>query len=124
MNRIPYIAVDFDRTLSSHENGEGINKLGVPIEKMINRVKSWIQMGIKVKILTARVAPHPHIPGFNPENQRELIHEWCKIYGLPELDVVCYKDMDMIELWDDRAISVNQNTGDAVRFEDGKVKIL
>jgi hypothetical protein len=36
---------------------------------------------------------------------------WLKAQGLPELEVTDRKDFGMIELWDDRAIQVVQNTG-------------
>ena len=60
-------------------------------------------MGYRVKIVTARAQ--------NPELAVPPIREWLAKHGLPELEITNAKDMDMIELWDDRCLQVIQNTG-------------
>lgn len=39
------------------------------------------------------------------------IHSWCKQYIGQALAVTCVKDYRMFELWDDRAVQVEPNTG-------------
>jgi hypothetical protein len=39
------------------------------------------------------------------------VQHHCLKHGLPALPVQCYKDVGMIELWDDRAMQVVPNTG-------------
>ena len=35
-----------------------------------------------------------------------------------ELEVTCTKDFGMIELWDDRAIRVEKNTGKIIKYDN------
>lgn len=98
-----WIGVDFDGTLCEYHgwkaNGE---RLGKPIPLMVNRVKKWIKEGKCVKIMTARA-----------EDKKEVakIEKWCYTYIGVKLEVTNKKDYSMIELWDDRAIRVEFNTG-------------
>ena len=69
---------------------------------MLRRVRLWLEKGLRVKIVTARAG--------DPEGLAAT-QAWLKIHGLPELEVTDKKDFGMIELWDDRAIQVVQNTG-------------
>jgi len=39
------------------------------------------------------------------------VHTWLIDNGLPELEVTNVKDLNMSELWDDRCIHVETNTG-------------
>ena len=48
------------------------------------------------------------------EKQREIekaIADWCLEHIGQALPVTCIKDFEMIELWDDRAVAVETNTG-------------
>ena len=48
------------------------------------------------------------------ERKREqtmLIQDWCEKHIEYVLAIVCEKDYQMIELWDDRAVTVERNTG-------------
>jgi len=45
------------------------------------------------------------------------IAAWCKLHIGQVLPLTCTKDYGMIELWDDRAVQVEMNTG---RRMDGK----
>ncbi len=122
-----WIGVDFDGTLAKHgkpdEDGNfNIDEYGPPIPLMVERVKEWLSQGIKVKIVTARLAP----PFFGGTRRQAIkgIHKFCAENGLPNLPVQCHKDADMIQLWDDRAVEVENGTGRRrVRqwepFEDG-----
>ena len=106
-----WIGVDLDGTLAHYEGfGDG-KEIGQPIPLMLERVRSWLKKNKKVKIFTARVA-------YRNEEQRELIKKWCLKHIGQELEVTCMKDQGMRELWDDRAVSVEKNTGKAVTLND------
>jgi hypothetical protein len=74
-------------------------------------VKAWLAEGKTVKILTARINV-PSAPFHDMHAAACAIREWTKEHIGQELDVVCSKDTDMIELWDDRAVGVVPNTGE------------
>jgi hypothetical protein len=101
-----WIGVDLDGTLAEAESWKGFEHIGKPVPKMVKRVRIWLEMGYRVKIVTARAQ--------NPELAIPPIHEWLKKHELPELEVTNAKDMDMIELWDDRCVQVVPNTGNPV----------
>ena len=108
-----WIGVDLDGTLAVYDEWRGCNHVGAPIEPMVSRVRQWIAEGRNVRILTARVS----YPENNAARQREAaqamlaIQSWCDIYLGKAIPVTCRKDYAMIELWDDRAIQVEKNTG-------------
>ena len=99
-----WIGVDLDGTLAEYDKYDGAN-IGKPIPLMLIRVKKWIAEGQKVKIFTARVA-HDE----DGEHQK-AIGRWCKKHIGRKLEVTCVKDFGMTELWDDRAVQVQKNTG-------------
>ena len=104
-----YIGVDFDKTLSTYEKYVSPTTLGEPIPLMINRVKKWLNEGKLVKIFTARVASDHSI-----EDQiaaEDAIKKWCLEHIGQELEVTAIKYAAMYEFWDDKAISVEPNTG-------------
>ena len=104
-----WIGVDLDGTLAHYEGfGDG-SKIGKPIPLMLKRVKSWLKQKKKVKIFTARVA-------YRNEKQKGMIKEWCIKHVGQELPITCFKDFSMIELWDDRAIRVEKNTGKITNY--------
>ena len=99
-----WIGVDLDGTLAYYESGYATRGIiGPPIPLMLERVKKMISDGLTVKIFTARVSQDSNIAG--------MIHDWLESHGLPRLDVTNIKDYGMVELWDDRAVAVEQNTG-------------
>ena len=106
-----WIGVDLDGTLAHYEGfGDG-KTIGEPIQPMLDRVRLWLAENKKVKIFTARVA-------YKNEKQRELIKKWCIKHIGQELEVTHMKDYAMVELWDDRAVSVEKNTGRAVTLNE------
>ena len=106
-----WIGVDLAGTLAYYEGyGDG-KTIGEPIQPMLDRVRLWLVENKKVKIFTARVA-------YRNEKQRELIKAWCLKHIGQELEVTCMKDQGMRELWDDRAVSVEKNTGKAVTLNE------
>lgn len=104
-------AVDFDGTLATYGEYDPDlqpDELGEPIPAMVNRVKKWLAQGDEVVILTARV--YPDFKG-KYEAARKAIEEWCvQVFGQP-LEVTCMKDPMFSEIWDDKAVRVNKNTG-------------
>jgi hypothetical protein len=102
-----WIAVDLDGTLAHYEEWEGIDHIGAPVPAMINRVKAWLEQGIEVRIFTARVAGPPQMA----RRAKPYIERWCMEHIGEVLPVTAVKDFGMIELWDDRAVQVERNTG-------------
>ena len=104
-----YIGVDFDGTLATYDKYEGPTVLGEPIMPMVNRVRRWLSQGKLVKIFTARVA--------TDHTQEEIdlgeaaIKAWCKLHIGAELEVTAMKHSRMYQFWDDKAVSVEKNTG-------------
>ena len=98
----PWIGVDLDGTLAAAVPWKGIAHIGPAVPLMLRRVKAWVDKGVRVKIMTARAG--------DPEGIAAT-KLWLVAQGLPELEVTDRKDFGMIELWDDRAIQVVQNSG-------------
>ena len=102
-----WIGVDLDGTLACYEEWEGYDIIGEPIGPMVRRVKEWLSEGIEVRIFTARV-------GGSKETSRiarKAIQQWCIMHIGAKLQVTATKDMAMYELWDDRVVQVERNTG-------------
>jgi len=110
-----WIGVDLDGTLAKYDTWKGITHIGAPIPRMVRRVKRWLAAGVNVRIFTARIAPGEggdrtlDIAAF-----RVVLEEWCLKHLGQALPVTCTKDFDMKELWDDRAVQVEFNTGKRV----------
>lgn len=103
-----HILVDFDRTLATYESWEKQeNRLGAPIPAMVRRVQLWLEAGIEVRIFTARAsASNPRL-----EADRKAIEAWCEEHIGVVLEITNEKDFDTIAIWDDRAVSLEPNTG-------------
>lgn len=98
-----WIGVDLDGTLAHYEPGcYSDEEIGPPVPAMLARVKRWLKEGCNVKIMTARVS-------FG--RTEKYVRAWLEQHGLSKCPVTCEKDYDMIELWDDRAVAVERNTG-------------
>jgi hypothetical protein len=108
-----YIAVDLDGTLAEYHGWVSAEHIGAPVPRMLQRVKDWLDEGLDVRIFTARVYCNPvTCEGIQEATvAREAIHRWCEYYLGRRLPVTCMKDYGMVELWDDRAVQVEANTG-------------
>jgi len=105
-----WIGVDLDGTLAEYHAWMGGNQhIGDPVPAMLARVKLWVAEGKEVRIFTARVS-HPTMG----KVAARAIGDWCEKHGLPRLPVTNTKDFGMIELWDDRAVQVEINSGKRV----------
>lgn len=102
LNSDGWIGVDLDSTLAYLDEWQGIENIGEPIPAMVDRVIKWLDQGKDVRIFTARADNAEAIP---------YIDAWCMKHLGKVLPVTNVKDMSMIELWDDRAIKVEKNTG-------------
>jgi hypothetical protein len=115
--------VDFDGTLAYFDKWMGWEHLGEPVEKMVSRVKNWINQGDRVIIHTARFTPsEDYCPANKSEDCKKLIKQWCiKNIGF-ELEVTNLKGAGDC-YYDDRAVSVLSDTGITMEehlYEQGK----
>jgi hypothetical protein len=114
-----WIGVDLDGTLAEYHGWKGADHIGAPIPAMVERVKGWLAEGRDVKVFTARVSTAEHLPDTaarvarvaEVHVARARIVAWCIEHIGEELAITNVKDHGMIELWDDRAVQVEPNTG-------------
>lgn len=114
-----WIGVDLDGTLAEYHGWKGERHIGKPIPAMVDRVKAWIDRGIEVRILTARASKAAIEEGleFDWDASIAAIEKWCvEVFGI-KIQITAEKDFHMIELWDDRAVSVEFNTGKIQRSQ-------
>lgn len=124
MNKDSWIGFDLDGTLAKHEDREGNPNgpydhtfIGRPIPLMVNKLKEYLNKGIKCKIFTARTAIRMN----NVEADYEeyymalpIIKAWCKEHIGQELPITSCKDYDMLYFYDDRCVQVERNTGEII----------
>lgn len=122
MSQQGWIGVDLDGTLAHYDGWRGVEHIGEPIPAMLERVKKWLAEGKDVRIFTARVCSGD--ASLADAKTRDdywdtkwAIESWCKHHVGRVLPITHKKDYAMIELWDDRAVQVEPNTG---RRVDGK----
>lgn len=102
-----WIGVDLDGTLAVYDHWRGPEHIGAPIPPMVARVKAWLAAGRAVRIFTARVGGTPD----EAAAARGPIQRWCMEHIGVMLPITATKDYGMIEIWDDRAVQVECNTG-------------
>lgn len=114
----PWIGVDLDCCLAVAVGWNGYNYIGEPVPLMVKRVKRWLREGKTVKIFTARVEAGPEAV--------KTIQDWCEKHGLGRLEVTNVKDSGLLEIWDDLAVRVRENTGKTCcRYrKNWKVKVV
>lgn len=116
MSERGWIGVDLDGTLAHYDGWKGIEHIGKPIPAMLERVWEWTKRGQEVRIFTARASDKDAI---NYITKWLIRHRILDHHGQP-LAVTNVKDFAMIELWDDRAVQVEANTGLAYVHPHGK----
>lgn len=98
-----WIGVDLDGTLAHYDGWLGPEHIGDPIPAMLARVTTWLAQGREVRIFTARAS----VPA-----QIKPVEDWCLYHIGQVLPVTNVKDFGMVELWDDRCVRVQANTGE------------
>lgn len=117
-----WIGVDLDGTLAEYhgwgKSDSFVPSIGEPVPAMLDRVKQWLLEGKDVRIMTARINPKGRKNSDNPKAVEEYasmmkfkIEAWCLHYIGQVLPITYEKDYMMIELWDDRCVHVELNTG-------------
>ncbi len=108
-----WVGIDLDGTLAHYDEWKGPEHIGEPIAPMVEYVKQLLAAGIKVKIFTARVCTERWIADEDEVNKIiSAIRNWCKKHLGERLDVTAEKDFNMVFCVDDRAVSVEKNTGE------------
>lgn len=106
-----WYAVDLDSTLAYYDGWQGPEHIGEPVPLMAARVETWLEEGKTVKVFTARAA--------SSYQHRDIaitaIQDWTEQHFGVRLEVTAEKDFGMIQLWDDRARQVRENTGILVK---------
>jgi predicted mannosyl-3-phosphoglycerate phosphatase (HAD superfamily) len=74
---------------------------------MVNLVKEWLKEGRNVKIFTARGTMSPQ----DAVRAYPAIEAWCLKHIGRVLPITAHKDVNMVALWDDRAVKVIPNVG-------------
>lgn len=108
MEKTECYGVDLDGTLAEYDGWKGEGHVGKAIPKMLDRVKKWIDDGIRIVIFTARAQDPEKIPD---------IKEWLKNNGLEGLEITNIKTHDISRIYDDRAIQVRRNEGSLIGDE-------
>ncbi len=124
MNQQGWIGVDLDGTLAHFTKWTDLLVIGEPVWPMVERVQQWLREGKRVKIFTARAHP-PYVSTIKPDigfdDVVDAIQNWCQEHIGECLEVTHSKDLHMIELWDDRCVQVQPNTGEPVTFWESRV---
>jgi len=107
-----WIGVDWDGTLFKYTKWKGPDDITTPAgekdpKSVYSMVKSAVKAGKDIRIVTARVAGG----GEDAAKARKAIENTCKEHFGKKLPVTYEKDKDILEIWDDRAVQVEKNTG-------------
>ena len=115
-----WIGVDLDGTLAYENEWQGIEYIGKPIPRMVERVKQLIADGEDVRIFTARASR------LQSEEERAVaihcVEDWCETHLGKRLLVTNEKDRFLKYFFDDRAIAVECNAGN--ELSAGMIKPL
>lgn len=103
-----WIGVDLDGTLAHYDGWKGAEHIGEPVPLMVERVKQWLAEGKDVRIFTARMSVSD---AFQRAQIEDMIMAWTKKHIGEYLSVTNVKDYGMIQLYDDRCVQVEANTG-------------
>lgn len=103
-----WIGVDLDGTLAVKTDTFDPMVIGDPVPLMVEHVRSYLRVGKKVKIMTARA--YNATPEVIANIQAWATTNIGTYYGRP-LEVTCVKDPGMVALFDDRGYHVQENTG-------------
>ena len=113
-----WIGCDLDGTLAVYNGFKGWDQIGEPIDKMVSRLKGYMERGITVKIWTARASKVSLAKNnLQFEQMEKVIQDWTeKVFG-KRLEVVTEKDCNMLFCFDDSIVQVEPNTGNIIGSE-------
>lgn len=112
-----WIGVDLDGTLAEYTTWKGLMHIGEPIWPMVYRIRSWLHEGVEVRIFTARMSAGTDTDGATAADFERWLVIWLRDRcQLPPLKATNVKDFNMLELYDDRAVQVEINTGRLIGF--------
>lgn len=98
----PWVGFDLDGTLARHKPGSSVSRIGDPVPAMMQRLRQYLALGVRVKIFTARAGDFAQV---------RLVQQWLVGQGVPPLEVTNKKDYLMLYNYDDRARQVVPNQG-------------
>lgn len=105
----PYIGFDLDRTLAHYDHWRGAGHIGRPVKPMLDLVRRFLAAHTPCRVITARMAPD-----HTQEERDAFIAAW-NVWSMHHLGTVltvqAHKCMKMLELYDDRCVAVEPNTG-------------
>lgn len=104
-----WVGVDLDGTLAIYDTWQGPAHIGAAIPKSVEFVKALLNAGMTVKILTARVCSRT--PPEDLAVAIKAINAFCMEQFGRTLEITAEKDWDLMEFYDDRAITVEYNQG-------------
>lgn len=117
-----WVGVDLDGTLAHYTEWVDAETIGAPIPAMVGRIKNMIQLGFKVKLLTARASSNGTVGrDLEAAKFRIAADDWMVDHLGIALPVTSKKDFAMIELWDDRAVQVVPNKGTPVEGSRSRI---
>ena len=110
-----WVGVDLDCCLATYVSRQWPD-IGEPVPAILEIVKELLAQGREVRIFTARVG---HLFTQNPTReqyddaveQETLVKAWCLKHIGRTLAVTAVKDYEMSVLLDDRAVTIEKNTG-------------
>jgi hypothetical protein len=108
-----WIGVDWDGTLVEWTEWVAPDHVGPLVPRMVERVKLWLSEGREVRIFTARMSASAEVA----DVCRRMIERVCEETFGTVLPITNVKDLEMLELWDDRCVQVVPNTGRTVAEE-------
>lgn len=102
-----WIGIDLDGTLAEYDEWKGPGHIGAPIRPMVDFVRGLLLLEWEVRLVTARA-------GLTGNDLGQFIRAWRK-WSLQHLgvylEVTDRKDFKMFQIYDDRAVTVEHNTG-------------
>ena len=113
MMKYRWVGFDLDSTLAYNKGFKGWSHIGEPIKPMIDLAKKYIEMGVKVKVFTARASPESlGCSKIKFEQLEKVIQDWTEKHIGQRLEVIDHKDAFMIKSYDDSIVQVVPNTGE------------
>jgi SNF2 family DNA or RNA helicase len=107
-NTLPFkaatVAVDLDGTLAKHISAKKFDptRIGPPVQKMMDKVKRYLERGKDVVLFTARASDPRNVPP---------VRAWLDRHNLSKVKITNQKTPDIEVIYDDRAKGVHKNKG-------------